>query len=174
MCCDAFWLSSLFLSLMFTDLASPLHAEDLETLLMLSLSAQSLLASWWYWFLYGWSSTIDAFKCLKEFIFQITSWTQKKSVSSISGSSCHHPELYYEIVNSLVMISGHKTRSSNSLRTWLLVYLLSYPRKIYKLSVLLLLQSVSPLWLYFLSPHLYPRSWASSTPPFFSPSLISQ
>ena len=129
-------------------------------------SAQSLLSSWWYWFLYGWSSTIDAFRCLKEFIFQITSWTQKKSVSSISGSSCHHPELYYEIVNSLVMISGHKAHSSNSLRIWFLVYLLSYPRKIYKLSVLLL-QSVSPLWLYFLSPHLYPRSWASSTPPFF-------
>ena len=34
--------------------------------------------------------------------------SKKKSVSSISGSSCHHPELYYEIVNSLVVISGHK------------------------------------------------------------------
>ena len=105
----------------------------------------------------------------KNLSFRLLLGLKKKSVSSISGSSCHHPELYYEIVNSLVMISGHKPYSSSFLHSWLLVYLLSYPRKIYKLSVLLFLQYVNPLWLYFLSPDLYPRSWASSTPPFFSP-----
>lgn len=64
----------------------------------------------------------------------------KKPISSISMLSCHHPEVYYsEIVNSFVMISDHKPYFSSSLDTWFLVYLLSYQRKIYKLSVLLFL-----------------------------------
>lgn len=64
----------------------------------------------------------------------------KKPISSISMLSCHHPEVYYsQIVNSFVMISDHKPYFSSSLDTWFLVYLLSYQRKIYKLSVLLFL-----------------------------------
>lgn len=170
-------LLAILLSLPFIDIyRSPGFSTSswaLWTFFIFSLSAQSLLSSWWYWFLYGRSSTIDAFRYLKEFIFQITSWTQKKIciihfwvIMSPSRTVLWNCKLPCRNLWS-------QTYSSSFLRTWLLVYLLSYPRKIYTLSVLLFLQSVNPLWLCFLSPiYIQDHEHLQHLP--FSPSLISQ